>query len=145
MTHEEKLKAVTADIRKKLPRLMELGKGCLIKHGGKIWELLDYVDKETIAGFRIGVLTHEVTLFRLKKLKGVEEYEIIGKEPTILDCLEWINLKANGYVYYITDTSFVRAECQMGDLSALRGCKIDLSKPLLKDNEELITFLYGLL
>ncbi len=48
MKTKEKLKAVTNDIRAKLPRLMELEKGCLINRGYWIEEFLEIRRKEYV-------------------------------------------------------------------------------------------------
>ncbi|MBS9774746.1 MAG: hypothetical protein KGV59_06280 [Tenacibaculum sp.] len=154
-TKEQKLKAVTDDIRAKLPRLMELEKGCLVR-GNFDFEIL-----------KVNPLKHEGKVIRNDYLcwnltgdyesiiygKGVnelyEEYKILGKEPTILDCLEYLNKESTDVVYLITmDGELVsynsKTYCDFENISR-EGVDIDLSKPLLKDNEELINFLYELL
>ncbi len=136
MTHEEKLNAITADIREKLPRLMELKKGCLIREFDSKFpfEFLD-IDESII--FAYDEVNGGVDVINKSNI------QIIGKEPTILDCMEWAGIISE-YSVNIDRHSFNL----MGDfVNGVSGgsCEIDLSKPLLKENKELIDFLYELL
>ncbi len=142
MTHEEKLQAVTADIRKQLPRLMKLEKGCLLrmKISNIIGEIIGVGSKENYI-----VLGEDEVIPDYYLKKNLYIYKIIGKEPMLTDVLEWLNIlnvKAE-----ITDRGMLYAikkdNIPMRDYISV---KIDLSKPYLKDqSEELINFLYKFL
>ncbi len=144
MTHEEKLQAITADIREKLPRLMEIEKGCFIQNDVEIWELWESEDKKTIPGLRISILGNESRLFNIEDLKKDQEYKIIGKEPMLNDVLEYLDVinieiklmatnREGASVLYLEKDEWTIEEW-------------DLFNPYLKDqSEEVITFLYGLL
>ncbi len=140
MKTEEKLKAVTDDIRNKLPRLMKLEKGCLIdvEYTG-MWEIVscEFIHNEAVYSV-INEFSETIEIRKADILK------IIGKEPTILDCLEWIKLvqpKSSWSSYAII------MDGRLVDTFAEKTiCKVDLSKPYIKDqSEELVNFLYGLL
>ncbi len=149
-TKEEKLRAVTEDIRAKLPRLKELEKGCKLMESyttsmyPQELEIL-HRDKNTVWVQDC----HSLTISGISR-NELSFYIIIGKEPTILDCLEYLNsfhnpikdatiyeLLGNGNILKINDDYALNDNCFC--------CSVDLSKPLLKDNDELINFLYELL
>ncbi len=142
MKHEEKLKKVTADIRAKLPRLMELEKGCLVddEHIGR-WEIIycDFTNKKAIY-YGINEFSEIVTLS-----KG-DIRRIIGKEAQLNDVLEWLSkrnydafAKYNGYLYVLKGFD-------IEDEPVFSGANWDFSKPHLKDqSEELIEFLCELI
>ncbi len=138
MTHEEKLKAVTDDIRVKLPRLMELEKGCLINRGYWIEEFLEIRRKEYVC---LRIDGYSIYCYKEKPKKE----EIIGKEPTILDCMEWLDKKE--YKVELTGRGLFYAVIGKDHpMKKAISCRVDLSKPYLKDqSEELINFLYELL
>ncbi len=140
MKTEEKLKAVTEDIRSKLPRLMKLEKGCWIKQDENIGLI---VQDCTNACFVWA--TNSLTMNYWFKSHLSNKCKIIGKEPTILDCLEWIN--KIGKQATITWKSYFKSNIiDNRGLPEIVAFKIDLSKPYLKDqSEKLINFLYGLL
>ncbi len=149
MKTKEKLQAVTEDIRIKLPRLMELEKGCVIsyKFYNKMYsselEILN-IDKDVVwvqdcSSAKVFMITN----------RELAISTIIGKEPTILDCLEYLKEEIPNRTFLISGNGELLSydNSQYIDLEDLQreGVNVDLSKPLLKDNEELINFLYGLL
>ncbi len=137
-TKEQKLKAVTDDIRAKLPRLMELSDGCEF-----ISEDIKY---QVILDLEKWVLTFDgnnIDKIHCDYIKDTRS-KIIGKEPMLNDVLEWLELiqpKSSWSSYAIT------MDGRLIDVFAeITICKIDLSKPYLKDqSEKLINFLYELL
>ncbi|WP_018675753.1 hypothetical protein [Riemerella columbina] len=162
MTTAEKLQAITADIREKLPRMMELEEGCILKYpifnrakteiisdyeakiinvfgGGQIADTGDYDDLECF-------MYSDDSWVERKNLTE-DNYEVIGKEPMLTDVLEW--------VYKVSDLASKSKELQVSfdgyfcvydhAWEKVEICKIcwDLSKPYLKDqSEEVIDFLY---
>ncbi len=143
MNKGQKLKIVTDDIRAKLPRLMELEKGCLIKNTYGKYKIINkknnYFDCVDIVG--------TVTSYSEKYLRKIKGFEIIGKEPMLNDVLEWLRGKNHAYWGYRMNSA--------GELTAYDFYKRkwstpidfwDFSKPYLKDqSEKLINFLYELI
>ncbi len=147
MTQKEKLQAVTEDIRVKLPRLMELEKGCLLENDNDFIEICKKLPKTSkyndnfYQGFsyddNCGHWFYENQIEDL-------DYKIIGKEPMLNDVLEWISLmhieeiifKLEKHCFFIKD-----------DVIPINDWyEWNLSTPYLKDqSEELINFLYELL
>ncbi len=138
MTTEEKLKAVTEDIRDKLPRLMKLEKGCLVQshHFDDIREI--YMTHKIK-----GELYYLTFCKQFKQEYTLEEQiqKIIGKEPMLNDVLEWLQvLNSLEYDMQINQTA---SQIELANDEIIY---IDLSKPYLKDQSaELINFLYELL
>ncbi len=134
MKKEKKLQSITEDIRKTLPRLMELEKGCLINIGvDSPFEIVNIHGNEVIACPN----ERYITVINKNYIK------IIGKEPMLNDVMEWFREKDLGIIV-INDTGDVLVESSKKlNLSMFHW---DLSKPYLKDqSEELINFLYELL
>ncbi len=142
MTHEEKLKKVTADIRVKLPRLMELEKGCLVdaEHTGR-WEIIycDFTGEKAIY--------YAINEFlEIVELSQGDIVKIIGKEPQFADVIEWLS-DVEVKDKKINDSLDI--SLFYGKDFRLKTCKNevrwDLSKPHLKDqSEELVNFLFEL-
>ncbi len=138
MTHEQKLKKVTADIRAKLPRLMELGKGCLVDaECTERWEIIycDFTEEEAI-------------YYAMNEFLGVAELskgdieKIIGKEPMLNDVLEYVAMIVDEFEIVVGYSAFGKKSYLN---SSICDEEWDLSKPYLKDqSEELISFLYEL-
>ncbi len=140
-TTEEKLKAITEDIRSKLPRLKEPMKDCYIDtktHGICKILYLDLLNEKV----KYSVLDE---FLDFKEIGKKEIKEIIGKEPTILDCMEWLNKKE--YKVELTGQGLLYAVIGKDHpMKKAISCRVDLTKPYLKDqSEEFINFLYGLL
>ncbi len=147
-TKEEKLRAVTEDIRSKLPRLKELEKGCLLKYNDDFIEICKKMPKTSkfndnfYQGF-----SHDDICGHWFYENQIEDlgYEIIGKEPMLNDVLEWFNKKefkteltGQGLLYAVIGKDH--------PMKKAISCRVDLSKPYLhQQSEELITFLYELL
>ncbi len=138
-TKEQKLKAVTEDIRSKLPRLMELGEGCEF--------ICEDVKYQVILDLEKWVITFDgnnIDKIHCGYIKDTRS-KIIGKKPTILDCLEWIN-KIGRQATITWKGYFKSNKIDNRGQYEIVAFKIDLSKPYLKDqSEELINFLYELL
>ncbi|MFK8274025.1 hypothetical protein [Capnocytophaga canimorsus] len=145
MTTAEKLAEVTAQIRKDIPRLMELKEGCWIKQ--KTSEK-DFIFKVVAVkdDFLKCVLGFAEFIFLAKDIvNSLKSFEIIGHEIMLYDVLEWLSLcKKSLY--------FIDSECGFGILDV--DCHrfyhfkfdINLKSPYLKDqHEKLIKFLYGVM
>ncbi len=157
MTREEKLQAVTADIRKKLPRLMKLEKGCLIqshhfKDVREIFKVKELYLKEsdtyeTAYFSNCDQFTIEVTFER-------DIQKNIGKEPLLNDVLEWlikkiINDSNTAIVFDKNINGYLGIGIRKTSPAMYRGfctnwANWDLSKSLLKDqSEDVIEFLFN--
>ncbi|MBO4234067.1 hypothetical protein FO675_07095 [Riemerella anatipestifer] len=146
MTTQEKLKIITDNIRQKLPRLMELEEGCLIR------------DKEIDV---IYTITERDDKFQLLYVNGnncfsfdffKSRFEVIGKEPMLNDVLAWTGITKK----YLT-SSLVLAIGFYGSICNIdfnskhldiivydKNIKWDLTKPYLKDQpEDVINFFYN--
>ncbi len=136
-TKEQKLKAVTDDIRAKLPRLMELSEGCEF--------ISEDVRYQVILNLEKWVLTFDgnnIDKIHCDYIKDTRS-KIIGKEPMLNDVLEWLEKGKSANTFNINSRGALFIE-----FSATNGyCGIwDLSKPYLhQQSEELINFLYELL
>ena len=136
-THQEKINKLTTEIRKSIPRLMELSEGCEI-----ISKIEDYFNNiEIESNFIIGKNAEfdgeDIVIGEY--CYGTINYTIIGHEPLLNDVLEWLKIKG----IKITDTTDDLLLC-------FGGYKYysfwDLSKSKLSDqSEELINFLHDLI
>ena len=124
-THQEKLSELKVEMRKAIPRLMELSEGCVIENEYKTKYKIYYNEIRYYNVFNDELVSNSI----VKPLS--KSYNIIGKEPQLNDVLEWLGNKfINNNTNYITQV-----------LSLW-----DLSKPYLKDqSEDLINFLYNLI
>ena len=126
-THQEKLNELKAEIRKAIPRLMELSDGCEIKtQSGTKYKI--YLEEESFYNcFNEKVVTTSMT-----KPLSTHSYTIIGHEPLLNDVLE----------YFLEYTSLDFNTRQMAYILA----SWDLSKSKLSDQSpELINFLHDLI
>ena len=126
-THQEKLNELTTEIRKAIPRLMELSDGCEIKtQSGTKYKI--YLEEESFYNcFNEKVVTTSMT-----KPLSTHSYTIIGHEPLLNDVLE----------YFLEYTSLDFNTRQMAYILA----SWDLSKSKLSDQSpELINFLHDLI
>ena len=126
-THQEKLYELTTEIRKSIPRLMELSEGCEIKtQSGTKYKI--YLEEESFYNcFNEKVVTTSMT-----KPLSTHSYTIIGHEPLLNDVLE----------YFLEYTSLDFNTRQMAYILA----SWDLSKSKLSDQSpELINFLHDLI
>ena len=126
-THQEKLNELTTEIRKAIPRLMELSDGCEIKtQSGTKYKI--YLEEESFYNcFNEKVVTTSMT-----KPLSTHSYTIIGHEPLLNDVLE----------YFLEYTSLDFNTRQMAYILA----SWDLSKSKLSDqSEQLINFLHDLI
>ena len=126
-THQQKLNELTTEIRKAIPRLMELSKGCEIKtQSGTKYKI--YLEEESFYNcFNEKVVTTSMT-----KPLSTHSYTIIGHEPLLNDVLE----------YFLEYTSLDFNTRQMAYILA----SWDLSKSRLSEQSpELINFLHDLI
>lgn len=154
MTKEEKLNILNENIRKEIPRLMQLEEGCLIEgefltifgiwkitgvrtfDNGCVYSLI--INKENSV-----VKTHMFS-FELERIK------IIGKEPMLNDVLLWIkhhsNLVRDSKSMLISfDGNLVLYDYGLDSTHILKE-HWDLSKIYLKDqNNDTINLLYSIL
>ena len=124
-THQEKLNELKAEIRKAIPRLMELSEGCEIK--------IQYDVSFFITGNCFDTyyaISEDGCNF--KTLDSIDIMETIGHEPLLNDVLE----------YFLEYTSLDFNTRQMAYILA----SWDLSKSKLSDQSpELINFLHDLI
>ena len=133
-THQEKLNELTTEIRKAIPRLMELSEGCEIKtQSGTKYKI--YLEEESFYNcFNEKVVTTSMT-----KPLSTHSYTIIGHEPLLNDVLEWLKIKG----IKISDTTDDLLLCFGG---YKHYSFWDLSKLKLSDQSpELINFLHDLI
>jgi len=126
-THQQKLNELTTEIRKAIPRLMELSEGCEIKtQSGTKYKI--YLEEESFYNcFNEKVVTTSMT-----KPLSTHSYTIIGHEPLLNDVLE----------YFLEYTSLDFNTRQMAYILA----SWDLSKSKLSEQSpELINFLHDLI
>jgi len=136
-THQEKLNELKAEIRKAIPRLMELSEGCDI-----ISKIEDYFnDIEIESNFIIGknAKFYGEDIFIGGYFYSTDNFTIIGHEPKLNDVLQWLKIKC----IKITDTTDDLLLC-------FGGYKYysfwDLSKSKLSDqSEDLINYLHDLI
>lgn len=151
MTTQEKLQAVTQQIRKDIPRLMELSEGCLLEVDVPNEGLITYKSNGTFLWYGvtyISLVNTELCIHNKIRL-GSDRYKIIGHEPMINDILEWFEKDRQ----LPEDTFFqdVFFQTNNGKYLEIYGdggllAKWDLAKLYLKDqNDELIDFLYNLM
>ena len=129
MTHEQKIEALSNEIRKALPYLMELSGGCVV----------EYIGDSTL--YKVNGLnfhtTGKATLYCTDlstKIKqscvfpyNTKYYKIIGKEPMLNDVLAWLsNIDTSIYILNIYGVFFNR------HISNMR-IVWDFEKPYLKD------------
>lgn len=157
MTTQEKLQAITDNIRQKLPRLMELEEGCLVmvKHN----DFISYEAKviETGGGGQIADTGgyDDSYIFLNSHFEGYEQrhaddedIEIIGKEPMLTDVLEWLQLlpnllERNEDLFLYIEGIFCIYDSGWNKFNYTKVCW-DLTKPYLKDqSEKVINFLYN--
>ena len=131
-THKEKLNELTTEIRKSIPRLMELSEGCEIETEINIYKIFQISDNYLHI---IKQKDGDITAF----IKSFKDFTIIGHEPLLNHVLEWLDtnkcdfsIRKEGFVFY-----------RMDDLCMANW---DLSKSKLSDqSEELINFLHDLI
>lgn len=151
MTIVEMLASVEAQIRKDIPRLMELREGCIIKnnHNGDLEIFLGYI---SIDGFSRVVLKDLYIKSIRIDIEGnliIDEfdkyaYSIIGHEIMLSDVLEWL-FTSTLISYYISSSGEILYWLIEGAPETRINIYWDLSSPYLKDqSEELIKFLYNI-
>ena len=132
-THQEKLNELTTEIRKAIPRLMELSEGCEIK--------IQYDVSFFITGkcFDTYYAVSE-NGWNFKTLDSIDIMETIGHEPLLNDVLEW-------FLSVKDDSMLFTSTCGNIFLGLNKDKQIwDLSKSKLSDQSpELINFLHDLI
>ena len=131
-THQEKLNELKAEIRKAIPRLMELSEGCEIK--------IQYDVSFFITGNCFDTyyaISEDGCNF--KTLDSIDIMETIGHEPLLNDVLEWLKIKSE-IVFSFNDKRLY------DHFKVWKLNDWDLSKSKLSDqSEQLINFLHGLI
>ena len=132
-THQEKLNELTTEIRKAIPRLMELSEGCEIK--------IQYDVSFFITGNCFDTyyaISEDGCNF--KTLDSIDIMETIGHEPLLNDVLEW-------FLSVKDDSMLFTSTCGNIFLGLNKDKQIwDLSKSKLSDQSpELINFLHDLI
>jgi hypothetical protein len=135
MTNLERLEA---DIRARLPRLMELTEGCRLIFQDKPKTIM-LVDEEP---------EKYVLVYSENKTGGWYSAEfikskatVIGKDPMLNDVLDWLDIKG---IYAFTSDGEMIESYEGWDTPT--KSKWNLSKPLLKDqSQELIDYLVTLI
>lgn len=140
------LEELTADIREKLPRLMELEVGCIVEWDNWSGTVLNDGNPLHIlwknSGGIVTYFKDEMSLFS----------KVIGKEPMLNEVLEWHSKQ------HSKNSHFEVFNIVMNDVKHPAGVSLDysqedtarfiwdLSKPYLKDQSpEVIKFLHGLI
>ncbi|MBT0572488.1 hypothetical protein OKE68_08925 [Riemerella anatipestifer] len=140
MTTKDKLKIITDNIRQKLPRLMELEEGCLIKDKGTdiIGKIVHKDDDEFIFIQWMDDMYVKHSKCSLEYLKN--RFKSLGKEPMLTDMLEWLSLLKEVSLCYLDNNSLLVIEKS----GKFYYQVIDITKPYLKDqSKEVIDFLYN--
>jgi len=131
-THQEKLNELKAEIRKAIPRLMELSEGCEIK--------IQYDVSFFITGNCFDTyyaISEDGCNF--KTLDSIDIMETIGHEPLLNDVLEWLKIKSE-IVFGFNDKRLY------DHFKVWKLNDWDLSKSKLSDqSEQLINFLHDLI
>lgn len=139
MTTAEMLAEVTAQIRKDIPRLMELREGCyLMNHtSNKVYKIIN-VDGEIC--FLADVNNYKLSLLEITKSTAENYFKIIGHDIMLNDVLEWLGkVLKEATQYRIGYTNIGKFGVKYREVLGV----MDLSKPLLKDQSEyFIKFLY---
>lgn len=151
MTTAEKLASVEAQIRKDIPRLMEVRQGCILFN--KITNHFQKVYLETQHFVLLNNLNITYLDFHSFRKNELDDFEIIGHDIMLNDVLEW--LKCLGFLsecssIYSDGESFCREELVYDNDDNFLYKKTTCSdwylpSPYLKDqSEELINFLYNI-
>ncbi|WVX90438.1 hypothetical protein [Riemerella phage vB_RanS_GDF21] len=154
MTTQEKLQAITDNIRQKLPRLMKLEEGCLIKDKGTdiIGKIVHKDNDEFIFIQWMDDMYVKHSKFSLEYLKN--RFKSLGKEPMLTDMLEWLHKhhrKNDSYIYELGSDGVLLYKYyspydSRGSFDTKKQVNLDLTKPYLKDqSKEVIDFLYNLI
>ncbi|MDY3445739.1 hypothetical protein PG616_12965 [Riemerella anatipestifer] len=153
MTTQDKLKIITDNIRQKLPRLMELEEGCLVKDKGTdiIGKIVHKNNDEFIFIQWMDDMYVKHSKCSLEYLKN--RFKSLGKEPMLTDVLEWAentDKYLNSFLVLAIDFYGSIYNIDYDSKHIIVGydknIKWDLSKPYLKDqSKEVIDFLYNLI
>ena len=141
MTKEQKIEALSNEIRKALPYLMELSEGCIFFNQKRGYFKAHHI--RIIGHFDLS-RTHLITACVEGNSNANFYYplscELVGHEPMLNDVLAWLsNIGSSAYFLNIYGVFFNR------HISNMR-IVWDLENPYLKDqSEELINFLYSLI
>lgn len=148
---KSKLEIISTQIRKDIPRLMELREGCLVQNNDnkEIDIFLAYTSDEYKNAILKDYETGEIWVY-FNDYFWINEkedyaYSIIGHEIMLNDVLEWLDKKYFYNSYYM-NSSGVILETKITYVNDKYITKWNLSSPYLKDqSEELIRFLYSLI
>lgn len=141
MTKEQKIEALSNEIRKALPYLMEFSEGCIVEYfEDKTRYKVNGIDnrskvRTTLYCSDLSTQYKQSSTFTYNS----NYYEIIGHEPMLNDVLVWLD-KLN-LCYYVSETGHIYDAFITLSLS-----KWNLEKPYLKEQSvELVNFLYSLI
>ncbi|MFJ1411719.1 hypothetical protein [Capnocytophaga canimorsus] len=146
MTTAEMLASVEAQIRKDIPRLMELREGCVIEYfrNGRAYNCKVV---ETFPSYFNMYFDSEIESIDFELSENT--FQIIGHDIMLNDVLEWLNSKNKNIAISSDGTLFELNKAIFYNKIGIGDCGIikwDLSKLLLKDqSEELVKFLYKLI
>jgi len=144
MTHEKKIQALSNEIRKALPYLMEIEVGQIFNssyYGNIIATKVNKL-KINIANVEIfDIYGFDINEGLPRSLVYPKECTLIGYEPKLNDVLAWMkSIDRNIYTLISVDGYFYDNWTNLIDISW------NLEKPYLKDQSaELIDFLYSLI
>lgn len=138
---KSKLEIIIAQIRKDIPRLMELREGLVFQFKDRVLKVLYKYDEtrwKCVDTFGVqGKFPDEVIN---------KESKIIGHEIMLNDVLGWVSIKQGRYVL-LPRGEFISIKYEENEYDIERTFVYwNLSSPYLKDqSEELIEFLYSLI
>ena len=146
MTKEQKIEALSNEIRKALPYLMEFSEGCIFFNKRQGYFKAHFISK--IADFDLSK-THIIKACVEGNSSANFYYplscELVGHEPMLNDILAWHSNKGrNKYSHF----EAVKSEGYFFIYDGEENCYVtwNLEKPYLKDqSDELINFLYSLI
>lgn len=144
MTTAEMLADVSAQIRKDIPRLMELREGCMLDY---------FINERAYTGKVVETFTSYFNVYFDGEIKSIDfeldenTFKIIGHDIMLNDVLEWIKFNAFNVEFQENGDFNLHRELKLSkSIERYNFVNWDLSKPLLKDQvEELIKFLYALI
>lgn len=145
MNKEKKIEALSNEIRKALPYLMELSEGCLIEdtYNSIIYKVSISAERNILNEKYIQVFSLDIkNKFTLKGVVVCKHHKIIGHEPMLNDVLAWLDLVKHNEVPCIISFTGTFYDANIDEI----GISWNLEKPYLKNqSNELINFFYSLI
>jgi hypothetical protein len=142
MTNEQKIDALSNEIRKALPYLMELSEGCLIEDINT-----NEIHKVNSFHIQVGNVIRLHTTDLSNTFGGgssfnyiPKHHKILGHEPILNDVLVWFSIKKASIMLISIFGTFYNHNLEYSSI------EWNLEKPYLKDQSvELVNFLYSLI